>query len=69
MGSWKELMVWQRSHEMVLDVYSLVKDFPKQETYSLVDQLKRAAYSVQANIVEGYIYEGSNSCWWIWNKA
>jgi len=53
-GSWKELLVWQRSHEIVLDIYKLVKGFPKSETYSLIDQIKRAAYSVPANIVEGH---------------
>ncbi|MDQ7032616.1 MAG: four helix bundle protein [Desulfonauticus sp.] len=46
-------MVWQRAHEMVLDVYKLLQSFPKIEVYSLVDQIKRAAYSVPANIVEG----------------
>jgi four helix bundle protein len=53
-SSWKELLVWQKAHEIVLDVYKLAKCFPKIETYSLVDQIKRAAYSVPANIVEGY---------------
>ncbi|WP_163329252.1 four helix bundle protein [Desulfurobacterium thermolithotrophum] len=53
-GRWKELLVWQRSHEIVLDIYKLTKGFPKLETYSLIDQIKRAAYSVPANIVEGH---------------
>ena len=53
-SSWKELLVWQKAHEIVLDVYRLVENFPKTETYSLVDQIKRAVYSVPANIVEGY---------------
>ena len=53
-NGWKDLMVWQKSHDMVLDIYKLIKDFPKSETYSLVDQIKRAAYSVPANIVEGH---------------
>ena len=51
---WKDLVVWQKAHEMVLKVYRLTKDFPRSETYSLVDQIKRAAYSVPANIVEGH---------------
>jgi four helix bundle protein len=53
-SNWKGLLVWQKAHEIVLDVYKLAKCFPKIETYSLVDQIKRAAYSVPANIVEGY---------------
>ena len=50
-NSWKDLVVWQKAHEMVLEVYRLTKNFPRLETYCLVDQIKRAAYSVPANIV------------------
>jgi four helix bundle protein len=50
---WRNLRVWERSHALVLEVYRLTAKFPKSETYGLVDQLKRAAYSVPANIVEG----------------
>ncbi|MCD6168105.1 MAG: four helix bundle protein [Caldisericia bacterium] len=53
-NSWKDLVVGQKSHEMVLEVYKLTKDFPRTEIYSLVDQIKRAVYSVPANIVEGH---------------
>jgi four helix bundle protein len=50
---WKELDVWKRAHGMVLEIYKLTAEFPKGETYGLVDQLRRASYSVSANIVEG----------------
>jgi four helix bundle protein len=50
---WKDLKVWQESHEMVLRIYEVTAFFPKTEMYGLVDQLKRASYSVPANIVEG----------------
>ena len=53
-GGWKELLIWQKSHEIVLDIYKLLKIFPKSETYSLINQIKRAAYSVPANIAEGH---------------
>lgn len=53
-NSWKDLVVWQKSHDKVLDIYKLIKDFPRTEVYSLVDQLKRVACSVPANIVEGH---------------
>ena len=51
--NWKKLKVWQETHYLVLEIYKATSSFPKSETYGLVDQLKRAAYSVPANIVEG----------------
>ena len=50
---WRDLKVWQESHQLVLEIYRVTASFPKTETYGLVDQLKRASYSVPANIVEG----------------
>jgi len=50
---WKDLKVWQESHQLVLEIYKAILSFPKTEIYGLVDQLKRASYSVPANIVEG----------------
>ena len=50
---WRELKVWQRAHELVLKCYRITATFPKTEVYGLVDQIKRAAYSVPSNIVEG----------------
>jgi len=46
---WKDLKVWQNTHQLVLEVYKVTAKFPKNELYGLVDQLKRAAYSVPAN--------------------
>jgi hypothetical protein len=54
LNHWKELVVWRKSHELVLLVYKVVGIFPKNEQYALADQIKRAAASVPANIVEGY---------------
>ncbi len=50
---WKKLKVWQKTHELVLEIYKITASFPKSEIYGLVTQLKRAAYSVPSNIVEG----------------
>jgi four helix bundle protein len=50
----KELEVWKKSHELVLRIYQLISKFPNSERYALSDQLKRAACSVPANIVEGH---------------
>lgn len=50
---WKDLIVWQRSHEFVLRVYKLTSTYPKNEQFGLCQQLRRSACSVPANIVEG----------------
>lgn len=49
----ENLEVWKKAHEFTLYVYKVTKNFPSEEKYSLVDQLKRAASSVPTNIVEG----------------
>jgi len=49
-----DLETWQRGHELVLLVYKLSRDFPKDETYSLTDQVRRAVVSVTSNIAEGF---------------
>ena len=51
---WRKLKVWQRAHELVLKCYRVTATFPKTEVYGLVDQIKRAAYSVPSNIMEEY---------------
>jgi four helix bundle protein len=50
---WKDLLVWQKAHELVLEVYKLTRSFPDTEKYSLTQQLRRSVISVAANIVEG----------------
>lgn len=56
--SFKNLIVWQKAHQFVIEVYQLTKLFPSDEKYGLTSQLKRAAVSVPANIVEGYRKKG-----------
>jgi len=51
-------MVWRKAHEFVLAVYPFTADFPKQETYGLSQQLRRAAVSIPANITEGFRRRG-----------
>ena len=50
---YKELTVWQKSMELVKEVYYLVKKLPKEESYSLSDQMRRTAISIPSNIAEG----------------
>ena len=50
---WKDLKVWQKVHQLVLEVYRVTASFPKTEIYGVTSQLRRAASSVPANIAEG----------------
>jgi four helix bundle protein len=52
--SFTDLNVWQEGHSLVIMVYKVTKSFPKEETYSLIDQMRRAAASITANIAEGF---------------
>ena len=51
---YRDLIAWQKSMELVLEVYHCTQNFPKPETYGLVLQLRRAAVSVPSNIAEGH---------------
>jgi len=51
---WKDLRVWQKAHELVLEIYKVTSRFPKEEIYGLTNQIRRASVSVPANVVEGY---------------
>jgi len=53
MKNYKELVVWQKAHQMILDVYGVTRSFPKEELYGLTCQLRRSAASIGANIAEG----------------
>lgn len=52
--SHKNLTAWEKSLELVKEVYSLCEKLPKQESYNLSSQLKRATISVSSNIAEGF---------------
>ncbi len=53
MQHFRNLKVWQRSHQLVLDLYKLTTSFPKDERFGLISQLRRSAASVPTNIAEG----------------
>ena len=52
--SFQELVVWQKAHQWVLNVYRMTARFPRHELFGLTSQLRRAAVSVPANIAEGF---------------
>ena len=51
--SFKKLLVWQKAKELVVDIYRITDKYPKSELFGLTSQMRRAAISVAANIVEG----------------
>jgi four helix bundle protein len=50
---YEDLDVFKKSHHLVLDIYKITSQFPKEEKYRLTDQMIRSAYSVPSNIAEG----------------
>lgn len=53
MNGHKDLIVWQKSMNLVIAVYELTKDFPQSEIYGLTSQMRRSAVSIPSNIAEG----------------
>jgi four helix bundle protein len=53
MKDFRTLLVWEKSHLLVLDIYQHLSSFPKEERFGLADQIRRAAVSIPANIAEG----------------
>jgi len=56
--SFKDLNVWKKSHELVLEVYKATQCFPEEEKFGLISQMRRSAVSVPANIAEGFKRRG-----------
>jgi len=56
--SFRELIVWQKAHSLVLAVYELTNNFPAKETYGLSSQMRRCSVSIAANIAEGFKKRG-----------
>jgi four helix bundle protein len=53
MKDFHKFKVWERSHKLTLSIYLHTKDFPKDELYSLTNQMRRASSSIPTNIAEG----------------
>jgi len=52
-NSYRDLIVWQKSMQLVKDIYEITKNFPQEEKFGLTSQIKRAAVSIPSNIAEG----------------
>ena len=53
MKDFRKLKVWEKAHQLTLAIYAATKNFPKDELYGLVSQMRRAASSIPSNIAEG----------------
>ncbi|MDP2981885.1 MAG: four helix bundle protein [Candidatus Latescibacter sp.] len=58
MKTFRDLLVWQKSIELVVEIYKVTKRFPNDECYGLTSQMRRCAVSIPSNMAEGY---GRNS--------
>ncbi len=52
--NYRDLIVWQKSYRLCLELYRITKKYPKEERYGLTSQIRRAAVSIPSNIAEGY---------------
>lgn len=52
--SFTDLKTWQQAHKLVIAIYRMTKEFPREEQFALGDQLRRAAVSITLNIAEGF---------------
>ena len=53
MKDFRQLKVWEKSHQLALAIYQATKDFPKEELYGLTSQIRRSSMSIPTNIAEG----------------
>jgi four helix bundle protein len=53
MKDFRQLKVWEKSHQLALAIYKATKEFPKEELYGLTSQIRRSSMSVPTNIAEG----------------
>lgn len=53
-NNYKDLLVWQKAMNLVVEVYKTTKMLPKEEAFGISDQMRRAAVSIPSNIAEGY---------------
>ena len=54
MGTFRDLIVYKKAFQLAMEIFEITKQFPKEEKYSLIDQIRRSSRSVCANLGEGY---------------
>ena len=53
MRNFQDLVIWQKSHQITLKIYSITRNFPKEEAFGLTSQMRRSSSSIPTNIAEG----------------
>ncbi len=56
--NFQDLVAWQKGHELVLQIYQTTREFPAEEKFGLVGQMRRSSTSITANIAEGFGRQG-----------
>jgi four helix bundle protein len=67
--TFKDVIVWQKAHQLVLKVYEYTKSFPSEEKYGLTDDMRRAARSVPTNFAEGFGRQGYKDAMNFFNRS
>lgn len=52
--TFQEIIVWQKAHQLTIEIYDITKTFPKEEKFGLVSQMRRCVISIPSNITEGF---------------
>ncbi len=60
MKDFRNLKVWEKAHQLALMLYSITASFPREETFALASQIRRAACSIPSNIAEGCGRDGDS---------
>jgi four helix bundle protein len=58
---YRDLLVWQKAMDLVVEIYRLSRDFPTSEKFALASQMQRAAVSIPSNIAEGHARKSSGA--------
>ncbi|PXY45780.1 four helix bundle protein [Flavobacterium hydrophilum] len=60
MKTFRDLLIWQKSMNLVTEIYQITNSFPKEEIYGLSSQIRRSSISIPSNIAEGYGRNGNS---------